>query len=343
MMETSQCAHPSPVVAEANLAERHCGLNSTSFGITEHASTSLRGLQTAAAHGLDWPQSLEQSCRDELDKLRTLGVRAGEQKSDPTYFLSFGGEVAHDGNCLFTSTARAVGGWASPTLLRQMAVQRVQADANKGNSLPGINQTIKNLYDPDLSTGWGVHWVQEVKLILKSRDVEAVDGAIAQSVEAGMSSDHAAESVYKEYCTPVRDVESWALYMSVDGSADAQHRVVTMRYVQEGLLSVERDSAAAFGDDLAIAGMATELGRDIHVIQIHGADGGGGDPFLLFLPHIAVRGEDSSPPPGPATDSIFLMMKGTGWCGAGADHYEPLHVDNVRVGIQEGEEPAFTL
>ncbi|CAN6471852.1 unnamed protein product [Victoria cruziana] len=40
------------------------------------------------------------------------------------------------------------------------------------------------------------------------------------------------------------------------------------------------------------------------------------DSCLFFLPH-RPRGQISEPP-------AFLLMKGRGWCGAGADHYEPL-------------------
>ena len=52
-------------------------------------------------------------------------------------------------------------------------------------------------------------------------------------------------------------------------------------------------------------------------MQAHGADAMvDEDNCVFFLPH-RPRGEICEAP-------IFLFMKGTAWCGAGADHYEPL-------------------
>lgn len=52
-------------------------------------------------------------------------------------------------------------------------------------------------------------------------------------------------------------------------------------------------------------------------VQAHGSDAMVDEEnCVFFLPH-RPRSRINEPP-------FFLFMKGTGWCGAGADHYEPL-------------------
>jgi len=130
----------------------------------------------------------------------------------------------------------------------------------------------------------------------------------------------AAETIYKERCIAVNNGESWAKYMSISGSAEDEHDIITLQYTEEGLLTIDenRDGrAAAFGDDIAIECLANEFKREVYVVQAHGSDAMiDEDNCVFFLPH-RPRGEICGPP-------IFLFMKGTAWCGAGADHYEPL-------------------
>ncbi|KAF5726645.1 hypothetical protein HS088_TW22G00326 [Tripterygium wilfordii] len=130
----------------------------------------------------------------------------------------------------------------------------------------------------------------------------------------------AAESIYKERCIPVTDDLSWAKYMLISGSPDDEHDIITLQYTEDGLLSVDENReghAAAFGDDIAIECLATEFRREIYVVQAHGSDAMVDEEnCVFFLPH-RPRSEICEPP-------FFLFMKGTGWCGAGADHYEPL-------------------
>ena len=45
---------------------------------------------------------------------------------------------------------------------------------------------IKNLYSPDLESGWGIHLVQEVKLLAKKSDRQILDDAIRQLTDRGM-------------------------------------------------------------------------------------------------------------------------------------------------------------
>ncbi|KAL3609526.1 hypothetical protein D5086_000546 [Populus alba] len=130
----------------------------------------------------------------------------------------------------------------------------------------------------------------------------------------------AAESIYKERCMAVNDGPSWAKYMSISGSHDDEYDIITLQYTEEGLLYIDENRkghAAAFGDDIAIECLATEFKREIYVVQAHGSDGMVDEEnCVFFLPH-RPRSEICEPP-------FFLFMKGTGWCGAGADHYEPL-------------------
>nr|KJB77182.1 hypothetical protein B456_012G124400 [Gossypium raimondii] len=183
-----------------------------------------------------------------------------------------------------------------------------------------INEVIKNMYSPDLRNGWGVHVVQEVKLLAKKDERVALDSAIEELVQLGMQRELVAESIYKERCIPVNDDSSWAKYMSISGSPDDEYDIITLQYTEEGLLSVDENRegcAAAFGDDIAIECLATEFNREIYVVQAHGSDAMvDEDNCVFFLPH-RPRSEICEPP-------FFLFMKGTGWCGAGADHYEPL-------------------
>lgn len=55
-------------------------------------------------------------------------------------------------------------------------------------------------------------------------------------------------------------------------------------------------------------------------VQAHGEDAGSGAGCeLFFLPHRPLRGANAAGIP-----PLFLLMKGCGWSGAGADHFEPL-------------------
>ena len=79
----------------------------------------------------------------------------------------------------------------------------------------------------------------------------------------------AAESVYKERCITVDNEDSWTKYMSISGSAEDEHDIITLQYTEEGLLTIDenRDGrAAAFGDDIAIECLATEFKREVYVV-----------------------------------------------------------------------------
>jgi hypothetical protein len=50
-----------------------------------------------------------------------------------------------------------------------------------------INDMISHLYAPDVTTGWGVHVVQDVKLLARKADREALDASIEELVQVGVS------------------------------------------------------------------------------------------------------------------------------------------------------------
>ncbi|KAG4205370.1 hypothetical protein ERO13_A04G100300v2 [Gossypium hirsutum] len=280
-----------------------------------------------AAAGTTWDDviGLEDQQRRHLSKLHAKGVlwkHPSEHGSSVVFRLSHGGDVSTDGNCLFTASKKAMAREVDARDLRKRTVKRFLEDLGsaKEEERQMINEVIKNMYSPDLRNGWGVHVVQEVKLLAKKDERVALDSAIEELVQLGMQRELVAESIYKERCIPVNDGSSWAKYMSISGSPDDEYDIVTLQYTEEGLLSVDENRegrAAAFGDDIAIECLATEFNREIYVVQAHGSDAMvDEDNCVFFLPH-RPRSEICEPP-------FFLFMKGTGWCGAGADHYEPL-------------------
>lgn len=268
---------------------------------------------------------LEDQQRRHLQKIHAKGVLwkpPGDHGASVVFRLSHGGEVSSDGNCLFTASQRAMAREIDAPELRRRTVKRFLEDLGSAldEEVEVINGAIRHMYSPDLSSGWGIHVVQEVKMLAKKEDRVSLDSAIEELVQLGMMREMAAESIYKERCIQVNDGPSWAKYMSISGSPDDQYDIITLQYTEEGLLSVEENReghAAAFGDDIAIECLATEFKREIYVVQAHGSDAMVEEEnCVFFLPH-RPRSEICDSP-------IFLFMKGTGWCGAGADHYEPL-------------------
>ncbi|PSR84743.1 Pleckstriny-like domain family A member [Actinidia chinensis var. chinensis] len=269
---------------------------------------------------------LEDQQRRSLLRLHDKGVlwkNPGDRSQVAVFRLSHGGDVEADGNCLFTALQRAIGakvGGAGD--LRRRTVRRFLEDLKSvgEEEREAIDAAIRHMYSPDLRSGWGVHVVQEVKLLAKKEDREGLDSAIDELVCLGMQRELAAESIYKERCIAVDDGPSWAKYMSISGSLDDEHDIITLQSTEDGLLTVDENReghAAAFGDDKALECLATEFKREIYVVQAHGSDAMvDEDNCVFFLPH-RPRSQICNPP-------FFLFMKGTGWCGAGGDHYEPL-------------------
>ncbi|CAL0318809.1 unnamed protein product [Lupinus luteus] len=293
----------------------------------------------AASFGGGWEHviGLEDQQRRYLQRLYAKGVLwkppVEDSSSSPpppsflrsvVFRLSHGGEVSSDGNCLFTASRKAMGEERAVDAreLRRRTVARFSEDFGSAGSeeREAIDDAILHMYSPDLKNGWGIHVVQEVKLLAKKEDRFHLDSAIDDLVHLGMQRELAAESIYKERCIPVNDGPSWAKYMLISGSPDDEYDIITLQYTEEGLLSVDENRqghAAAFGDDIAIECLATEFKREIYVVQAHGSDAMVDEEnCVFFLPH-RPRSQIIELP-------FFLFMKGTGWCCAGADHYEPL-------------------
>ncbi|KAG0480681.1 hypothetical protein HPP92_011539 [Vanilla planifolia] len=236
---------------------------------------------------------LEEQQRRNLERIHARGVywknpSEGAPVAGMAFRLVHGGGVEADGNCLFTAVRRAMGSKIGARELRLKAVRRFLEDYRSDDG-PGKDAIIRHLYSPHLESGWGIHVVQDVKLLAEKADRKLLDAAIKELVDLGLQREAAAETIYKERCIAVNDGHSWAK----DGRA------------------------AAFGDDIAIESLATEFKREIYVVQSHGSDAMvDDDNSVFFLPH-RPWGEICELP-------LFLFMKGTGWCGAGADHYEPL-------------------
>lgn len=55
-----------------------------------------------------------------------------------------------------------------------------------GEERAAIEEAIKHMYAPDLKGGWGIHVVQELKLLAKKLDRLALDSAIDELVQFGM-------------------------------------------------------------------------------------------------------------------------------------------------------------
>ncbi|KAI0515682.1 hypothetical protein KFK09_008348 [Dendrobium nobile] len=296
------------------------------------------GPESVSSGGWDAVRGLEEQQRRKLERIHARGVywknpQEGAVVKGMAFRLSHGGDVEADGNCLFTAVRRAMGSKVGARELRLRTARRFLEEhgSNDGSGRNAFDAAIRHLYSPDLEAGWGIHVVQEVKLLARKADREALDSAIQELVDLGLQREVAAQSVYKERCIAVNDGQSWAKYMSISGSSEDEYDIITLQYTEEGLLTVDenRDGhAAAFGDDIAIESLATEFKREIFVVQSHGSDAMVDEEnCVFFFPH-RPWGEICETP-------LFLFMKGTGWCGAGADHYEPLLASPVPLISQE--------
>ncbi|GAB4829495.1 hypothetical protein Ancab_019168 [Ancistrocladus abbreviatus] len=249
--------------------------------ITWRGSTAVNACDLsepqAAATSWDRVSGMEEQQWQQLLKLHAKGVQwtHPEDKSWSMVFrLSHGGDVEADGNCLFTASWKAM----APELkvdawdLRRRTVNRFLEvlGSLSGKEREMTESAIRHMYAPDLKSGWGIHLVQEVKLLAKKADRESLDSAIDELVNLGMQRETAAESIYKERCIAVDNGPSWARYMSIFGSPEDEYDIITLQYTEEGLLTVDENReghAAAFGDDIAIGCLATEFKREIFVVR----------------------------------------------------------------------------
>jgi hypothetical protein len=70
--------------------------------------------------------------------------------------------------------------------LRRCTVRRFKEEYEKEENKEGIDLAIRNMYSPDLKAGWGVHVVQEVKLLARKEDRAGMDSAINELMELGI-------------------------------------------------------------------------------------------------------------------------------------------------------------
>lgn len=122
--------------------------------------------------------------------------------------------MASDGSCLFEAVKRAASLPETASELRHRAVKHVLADVSSGKLPQHTESTVRNLYWPDITKGWGcdarlclprarhtplkpvnpnpvnesptflvrVHWLQELKMIVKAVDVPELQQAIQDLV-----------------------------------------------------------------------------------------------------------------------------------------------------------------
>ncbi|KAF5201132.1 Serine protease [Thalictrum thalictroides] len=209
---------------------------------------------------------LEEQQKRYLQRLYTKGVLwkhpivVGDSSPNRStiFRLAHGGDVEADGNCLFTASQKAMKLMdIDARELRRRTVNRFLENLRSGNNgleREWIDSVTKHLYSPDLKAGWGVHVVQEVKLLAKKTDRVNLDVAINEHVDFGLRRETAAETIYKERCIMVNYGLSWGNYKSISGSPQDEYDIITLQHT-EGLLSVDENReghAAAFGDDIAI-------------------------------------------------------------------------------------------
>jgi hypothetical protein len=63
--------------------------------------------------------------------------------------------------------------------------QSVYAEAQAADR-DAVDAAVRHLYAPDLGTGWGVHVVQEVKMLARKDQRQGMDGAIKELVDIGI-------------------------------------------------------------------------------------------------------------------------------------------------------------
>lgn len=134
---------------------------------------------------------LEDQQKRHLTRLYTKGVlwKHPEDKNLNIVFrLVHGGEVEADGNCLFTAARKSMSVEAAARELRLRTVKRFVEDLGSvdEDTRRFIESAIRHMYSPDLKSGWGIHVVQEVKLLAKKEDREVLDSAIDELVQLGM-------------------------------------------------------------------------------------------------------------------------------------------------------------
>jgi hypothetical protein len=297
--KASPMAPPHPISYSPQLRNLSCSMESSWIGSppTWPQATSSVGAEVQSGGrnllGVGPPETeaccplLDWGCvptltSGQIKQLRDVASRGvlwaapADGKRHAILELHYLGDVEADGNCLFTAIARSLQAHGIRGLssldVRLVAVNRFLSDYQSGAlDQKQTDLMIRNLYSPNLDSGWGVHVLQEVKLLAKRSERAAMDVAIQELVFTGMTREAAAGSIFKERCVAIEDGLSWAAYMKCVGGAKDEFDIVTLVYTEEGLLSVEENregKAAAFGDDIALESLAMEWRREIFVVSI---------------------------------------------------------------------------
>ena len=131
-----------------------------------------------------------------LTKIQQRGVlwKHPEGNSAPAatrsivFRLSHDGEVEADGNCLFNASVKAMRCNLDARELRRRTVKKFLEDLASLTvaEREAVDSEIKHMYSPDLESGWGVHDIQELKLLARKVDRDSLDSAIAELVGLGI-------------------------------------------------------------------------------------------------------------------------------------------------------------
>lgn len=149
-----------------------------------------RHLQRLYNKGVLWKPPPEKE--EDEDSSSSESSSSSADLRSVVFRLSHGGEVSSDGNCLFTASRKAMGGGeedrVDPRELRRRTVARFLEDFGSAgfDERETVDDAIRHMYSPDLKNGWGIHVVQEVKLLAKKEDRFALDSAIEELVHLGM-------------------------------------------------------------------------------------------------------------------------------------------------------------
>jgi hypothetical protein len=294
--------------------------------------------------GIGWSKcpSLDSASRNCLRQLEELGV--SYEPHDTAYSVKYLAPVLPFGDCLFLSmeqlTLHTEGvEHLSPSRLRHEAAKHFYMHyiSSTTEEKAKIDNTIRNLYYPDLRGGWGVSPTQARRFVALRSEKDWLVARIFELQDRGYTWNKAAEMVYSEHAQPVLNAETYCKYMCVGSDFDSNtHFLICMNYSRHGLISIDNDPdgrRVAWGDDIVLESLATAYQRDVFVVLV-----GGGQMF--FLPHrprplpnaaasLSMSSSQTANATGKGLSPWFLLMRMTGG-DRGGDHYEPMHCVRLR-------------
>ncbi|OQR91715.1 hypothetical protein ACHHYP_20172 [Achlya hypogyna] len=294
--------------------------------------------------GMGWAKcpSLDRESRECLRQLEEHGV--SYEPHDTAYSVKYLAPVLPFGDCLFLSmeqlTLHTEGvEHLTPSRLRHEAAKHcyLRYAASSTEEKAKMDQTIRNLYYPDLRGGWGVSPTQVRRFVALRSDKDWLVARIYELQDRGYSWNKAAEMVYSEHAQPVLNIETYCKYMCVGSDFDSNtHFLIAMTYSRHGLVSIDNDPdnrRVAWGDDIVLESLATAYQRDIFVVLV-------GMGQMFFLPHRPHEVDPAmalsqsqrhhhGPDGGKGLSPWFILMRMTGG-DRGGDHYEPMHCTRLR-------------